>query len=49
MKKLNSLPTCLDYSNFLDRAMNRFKITRDEARHKYGQFTYDQWNKLLNN
>ena len=41
------LPTCTDYGFFLDKAQERLKISRDEARKKYGQFTYGQWKELL--
>jgi hypothetical protein len=41
------LPTCTDYSFFLDEAVKRLKITKDEARDQYGKFTYGQWKELL--
>jgi len=41
------LPTCTDYSFFLDKAVEKLKITKDEARDKYGKFTYGQWKDLL--
>lgn len=41
------LPTCTDYAYFLDEAVKRLKISRDEARSKYGQYTYGQWKELL--
>jgi hypothetical protein len=40
-------PTCSDYSKYLDRAEKRFHISRDEARERYGYFTYHQWEVLL--
>jgi len=45
--KKDFLPTISTYSYFLDEAEKRFKITRDEARDKYGKFTYGQWKELL--
>jgi len=41
------LPTCSDYKQYLDEAVKMLKISRDEARSKYGQFTYGQWKQLL--
>jgi hypothetical protein len=41
------LPTCTDYSFFLDKAVEKLKITRDEARDQYGKYTYGQWKELL--
>lgn len=45
--KADYLPTVTEYSHFLDEAVKRLKISRDEARSKYGQFTYKQWKELL--
>lgn len=41
------LPTISDYSFFLDEVEKKMKISRDEARNKYGKYTYSQWKKLL--
>lgn len=41
------LPTVTDYSYFLDEAVKRLKITKDEARDNYGKYTYGQWKELL--
>lgn len=45
--KKNYLPTISEYSYFLDKAESQLKISRDEARDKYGKFTYGQWKELL--
>lgn len=45
--KKDILPTCTEYSYFLDQAEIRLKISRDDARSKYGQYTYGQWKELL--
>ena len=45
--KSDCLPTCTDYAHFLDAAIEKLKISRDEARAKYGQYTYRQWKELL--
>ena len=45
--KKDILPTCTEYSYFLEQAEIRLKISRDEARNKYGLFTYGQWKELL--
>jgi len=45
--KKDMLPTITEYSHFLDEAQKRLKITRDEARDKYGRYTHGQWKELL--
>ncbi len=45
--KKDFLPTISEYSHFLDKAVEKLKITRDEARDKYGKFTHGQWKELL--
>lgn len=45
--KKDLLPTCSEYSYFLDKAEKKFKISRDEARDKYGKYTCGQWKELL--
>jgi hypothetical protein len=37
----------MDYSALLPVAERKFGITRDEARDRYGNFTYAQWKELL--
>ena len=44
---LDVYPTCMDYVALLDLITQRDKITRNEARKKYGLFTYKEWNELL--
>jgi hypothetical protein len=41
------LPTVADYTHYLDKATEKLKISRDEARNKYGLYTYFQWSELL--
>jgi hypothetical protein len=43
----NLLPTALDYGVFLQQAASKFNISVNEARGKYGLFTYQQWDELL--
>ena len=43
------LPTCYDYKKFLNEAVLKFDISINEARKKYGLYTYGQWQKLLKN
>lgn len=38
----DTLPTILDYKEFLAIICKRNNLDRDEARKKYGQFTYGQ-------
>lgn len=47
LAKKDLLPTVTEYSHFLDKATEKLNISRDEARSKYGQFTYGQWKELL--
>lgn len=42
-----TLPTCKQYSEFLDIATEKLKIDRNAARSLYGKFTIDQWTELL--
>lgn len=42
-----TIPTVFDYANFLSIVCERFNITLNEARRRYGLYTYEQWNKLL--
>jgi hypothetical protein len=48
-KFLNVLPTVSDYTNYLNKVVNKFNISINEARNRYGKLTYKQWNNLLNN
>ena len=41
------LPTCNAYSELLDIAVSLFHITKDAARHAYGNYSYSQWKALL--
>lgn len=41
------LPTVTDYAYYLDKAVEKLKITKDEARDQYGLYTYGQWKELL--
>ena len=41
------LPTVVEYSKLLDIAQNKFGISREQARKKYGLYTVGQWKKLL--
>lgn len=41
------LPTCGDYGKLLCYACEKFHITDNQARDRYGLYTYGQWEKLL--
>lgn len=41
------LPTVSEYSRYLDIAQNKFGISREQARKRYGLYTIGQWKKLL--
>jgi hypothetical protein len=43
-----SLPPCHLYGRFLEIAEEKLCITKNEARAKYGQYTVQQWESLLN-
>lgn len=47
LKTANVYPLINHYNDFLQKAINKFGITLNEARTKYGLFTYNQWNELL--
>lgn len=43
----DTLPTVLHYGEYLSTICKLEGITRNQAREKYGQFTYSQWNEIL--
>ena len=45
----SKLPTCLTYSKYLNIASLRFNLSIDECRDRYGLFTIEQWESLLQN
>jgi hypothetical protein len=45
--KKDYLPTVMDYTKFLDKITIQLSISKEEARNKYGRYTYQQWYKLL--
>lgn len=47
MNNLNLLPPCMQYADNLLAAVRKFKITMDQARNLYGQYTIKEWNELL--
>jgi hypothetical protein len=46
--KKNNPPSCTEYDFFLNKSVEKLKISIDEAKSKYGQYTYGQWKELLN-
>lgn len=48
MQHQNKIPTCYEYSILLQKAIFKFKITIEQARKKYGQFSQKEWHDLLN-
>ena len=42
------LPPCSIYGKYLNIAIGRFKITMEECRDKFGEFTIRQWEELFN-
>ena len=45
---MDKLPTCSEYSSYLEKAVKNLRITLEEARSKYGLYTKREWEKLLN-
>lgn len=41
------MPPSGAYGFFLKKAVEKLKITEQEARKQYGQFTFGQWEELL--
>ena len=41
------LPPISLYKNYLDRAAEKFKISINKARDKFGLYTIAEWEKLL--
>jgi hypothetical protein len=48
MHSNNFLPTVKLYTNLLNKAVTRFKISHSEARKRYGHYTVNKWNQLFN-
>ena len=46
--KKDLLPTCSEYTFFINKCIDKFKISIDEARNKYCLYTYGQFKELLN-
>jgi hypothetical protein len=42
-----SLPGCHLYGRYLEIAEEQLKITKEEARNKYGSYTVKEWEALL--
>ena len=47
LQQQNRLPPCHLYSRFLELAVEKLNITKEEARKKYGSYTVQQWEQLL--
>ena len=41
-------PLCMHYTELLEMAVQKFRISITEARNRYGLLTYREWNELLN-
>lgn len=46
-QKVGVLPTCEHYGELLGLAVARLGISREEARERYGRYTYAEWADLL--
>lgn len=44
----NILPNCEDYRILLHKAVEKFNISFDNAREKFGKFNYQDWENLFN-
>ena len=47
-EEVDLLPLCLHYAELLQKATEKFSISMEEARKRYGVYTYKEWNALLN-
>lgn len=45
---IDKWPLCAHYSELLQMASEKFSISKEEARKRYGLLTYKEWNVLLN-
>lgn len=45
--RVGVLPTCKHYAELVDMAVVKLGITKEEARKRYGHYTYAEWAKLL--
>ena len=43
----DKIPTITDYKKLLDIASERFNLSINECRDKFGKYTYSEWKKLL--
>jgi hypothetical protein len=43
----DKLPPSKTYGEYLLKAMDKFDISNQEARKRYGQFTFSQWKQIL--
>jgi hypothetical protein len=46
---MRNLPSCAIYKEYLKTASQRFNITIDDCRDRYGKYTEAEWEKLLKN
>ena len=49
LKDSEKYPPIMIYSELLDNAKNKFNLTMDQCRKKYGQFSCKEWYNLLKN
>lgn len=47
-QRVGLLPLCGHYSELLGVAVRKLAITENEARKRYGRFTYAEWAGVLN-
>jgi len=45
----NTIPKVEDYRILLHKAVEKFNISFENARMKYGRYTYQQWEELFKN
>ncbi|MDR2597292.1 MAG: hypothetical protein LBC76_08245 [Treponema sp.] len=41
------IPPCTDYTELLDLAVSALRITKEQARREYANYSYAQWKALL--
>jgi hypothetical protein len=45
--KWDRLPSCMNYAELINFAVQKLHITKAEVRNRYGKYTYAQWSVLL--
>ena len=44
----DKMPTIMDYKKLLDIASEKFNLSINQCRDKFGLYTYSEWKKTIN-